>query len=90
MLAESSGPYFLGETASLADCAAYEVLDFYRHVYGDAIFRQTFSKWPHLLALHDAVLGLGRMKEWRDEGRAAEFIPEWSEYAKSVRATLYP
>lgn len=90
MLAESDGPYFLGKSPSLADCAAYEVLDFYRHIYGESAFQDAFSKWPLLLALHDAVLGMGRMKEWRDEGRAAEFIPEWSEYAKSVRATLFP
>ena len=48
---------------------------------------QAFKGYPLLLAHHEHVLGLGRMRDWRDNGRKEEFL-EWTSYAKSVRATL--
>ena len=75
--------------AALLTChpSAVQVVDFFRHVFGEAALEDEFKPYPLLLAHHERVLGLGRMREWRDTGRKEEFL-DWEPYAKSVRATL--
>lgn len=87
MLEPDRGPYFL-QNPSLADICVFEVLDFFRHIFGDDTMRSSLLKFPRVLALHDAVLQMGRLKIWRDEERPKLFIADWADYAKVVRATL--
>ena len=49
-------------------------MDFFRHVFGEEKLMQAFKGYPLLLAHHEHVLGLGRMRDWRDNGRKEEFL----------------
>lgn len=87
-LSETDGPYFF-DSPTLADVSVFEVMDFFRHVFGEDAMRKSFQTFPRLLALHDAVLNLGRLKTWRDIERPKLFIKDWSEYGQVVIRTLY-
>jgi len=88
-LERSGGPYLLGAEPSMADVGVWEALDFYRDIFGHAAFAAAFAGFPKMLAHYEQVLSLGRLREWRDTGRAAVFLPDWAVYAEAVRATLY-
>eukprot|EP00286_Rhodomonas_abbreviata_P005171 CAMPEP_0181329056 /NCGR_PEP_ID=MMETSP1101-20121128/23093_1 /TAXON_ID=46948 /ORGANISM="Rhodomonas abbreviata, Strain Caron Lab Isolate" /LENGTH=222 /DNA_ID=CAMNT_0023438081 /DNA_START=41 /DNA_END=709 /DNA_ORIENTATION=- len=84
-----SKKFFLGDKASIADVAVFEVLDAYHQAFGEAQLQEKLKAFPRVLGLHEAVLGLGYVREWRDELRPKLFL-EPSAYAQVVMATLTP
>jgi glutathione S-transferase len=96
MLAACGGQFFLGSAPSIADVAVFEVLDFFRDVYGVDKYEAAFESFPCLKALVVAVKNLGCLSEHCEVGRKAYDTWDesagkhirWGVYAKSVRTTL--
>lgn len=80
--------FFLGSQASIADVMVFEVMDFFKDVFGQTQWEAAFSPYPRLLAMYKGALQLGRLQQWCQEERPKAFLP-WGEYAKSVQTTLH-
>jgi glutathione S-transferase len=92
----SGGPFFLGAEPSIADVGVFELLDYFRDVFGSERYQAAFAPFPRLLRLVVEVKQLGRLAEHCDEGRkaydtwdeAAGAHTRWGAYMKAVRTTL--
>lgn len=83
----SGGAFFLADKPSIADCAVFEVIDFYEEIFGLDARKKALAPFPKLAALHAAVLELGWVREWVSEERPAVFLP-YDEYKAAVNRTL--
>ena len=96
LLTARVGPYFLGDTASIADIGCFEVCDYFRDVFGVEQYEASFAAYPRLMALVTAVKQLGRLAEHCDVSRrkydtwdeTTGSHANWGVYAKAVRTTL--
>mmetsp|Transcript_32792 Transcript_32792/g.71597 ORF Transcript_32792/g.71597 Transcript_32792/m.71597 type:complete len:218 (-) Transcript_32792:59-712(-) len=84
---ESSGPFFLGEKASLADVAVFEVMDAVEEYASKEKIDALIAPFPKLVDLRGAVLKLGRLADWCLVERPKLFLPH-DEYVKVVRASF--
>eukprot|EP00929_Paragymnodinium_shiwhaense_P064824 TRINITY_DN32524_c0_g1_i1.p1 TRINITY_DN32524_c0_g1~~TRINITY_DN32524_c0_g1_i1.p1 ORF type:complete len:226 (-),score=47.92 TRINITY_DN32524_c0_g1_i1:139-816(-) len=87
LLAQQDGPFFLGARPSLADVAAFEVLDGFQYWGGAQALQQMLAAFPKLTAMYNATLQLGRLKEWCEVERPQVYVKP-DAYARSVRDTL--
>jgi len=85
----SDGPFVLGSKATLADIGIFEVLDFYSVIMSEEELQsKVLNVFPNIATMYSAVLGLGRLKIWRDEERPALLTADWEVYADCVIKTL--
>ena len=96
MLQASGGPFFAGDTPSIADVGVFEALDFFSELFGSAQFNVSFAPFPALRRAFCATRSLGRLAAHCEEERAkyatydssSRSHAHWIEYARAVRATL--